>query len=377
MTIQPLILITGAAGKTGAATVHALASNPDVRVRAMVRRDDKRADALRKVGAEVVVGDLNDIRALRSAMRGVQRAYFVAGFSTNSLDQALNFAVAAAESRLEHVVALGQWLSSPCHPSVATRRTWLIDQFFTWIPNVTHTIINVGWFADNTMPLLGVAAQLGIFPFPLGAGSNAPISNEDIGRVVAAILCDPSAYVARTLRPTGPELLSPSDIAQIYGREVGRTVRYQDISPKMFGKALKALDLVSPLLQSQLIHYVRDYQDGAFAQGGVTNVVEQVTGRESEDFATITRRYVTADPLTKPGFVNKLRAFAQMLKIAMTPAPNAAKIEREARWPLLQEAEYACSSEVWTASHGGVAMVSPDSAPGRKGERPFSHHQAL
>jgi nucleoside-diphosphate-sugar epimerase len=52
------ILVTGAAGQLGAVgrTVTGLLLERGLRVRAMVRREDDRAAALRAAGAEVVVG---------------------------------------------------------------------------------------------------------------------------------------------------------------------------------------------------------------------------------------------------------------------------------------------------------------------------------
>jgi uncharacterized protein YbjT (DUF2867 family) len=54
------ILVTGAAGRLGAVgrTVTGLLLDRGLQVRAMVRREDDRAVALRATGAEVVVGDL-------------------------------------------------------------------------------------------------------------------------------------------------------------------------------------------------------------------------------------------------------------------------------------------------------------------------------
>ena len=56
------ILVTGAAGQLGAVgrTVTGLLLERKLPVRAMIRREDDRAAALRTDGAEVVVGDLLD-----------------------------------------------------------------------------------------------------------------------------------------------------------------------------------------------------------------------------------------------------------------------------------------------------------------------------
>ncbi len=109
MTTIHRILVTGAGGKTGNAAMRTLLDHPEVCVRAMVRTDDHRANALREAGAEVVVGNMEDIPDMRQAMCDVQRAYAVTPVANNSLDRAMNFAIAAEETRLEHVVVLGQW----------------------------------------------------------------------------------------------------------------------------------------------------------------------------------------------------------------------------------------------------------------------------
>ena len=59
------ILVTGAAGRVGAIgrTVTDLLLKQGKAVRAMVRREDERAQALRDMGAEVVVGDLLDLQS--------------------------------------------------------------------------------------------------------------------------------------------------------------------------------------------------------------------------------------------------------------------------------------------------------------------------
>src|SRR5262245_51209865 len=72
------ILVTGAAGQLGAVgrTVTGLLLERGLRVRAMVRREDERAAALRAVGAEVVVGDLLEPADVYRAVSGSRRVYF-------------------------------------------------------------------------------------------------------------------------------------------------------------------------------------------------------------------------------------------------------------------------------------------------------------
>src|SRR5258707_6516646 len=72
------ILVTGAAGQLGAVgrTVAGLLLDRGLPVRAMVRREDDRAAALRAAGAEVVVGDLLVPADVYRVVRGCRRRVF-------------------------------------------------------------------------------------------------------------------------------------------------------------------------------------------------------------------------------------------------------------------------------------------------------------
>src|SRR5437660_12927133 len=68
------ILVTGAAGRVGAVgrTVTELLLKQGKAVRAMVRNEDERAQALRDMGAEVVVGDLLDLDSMHRVIGGCE-----------------------------------------------------------------------------------------------------------------------------------------------------------------------------------------------------------------------------------------------------------------------------------------------------------------
>src|SRR5260370_19565788 len=72
------ILVTGAAGRVGAGgrTVTELLLKQGEAVRAMVRNEDERAQALRTLGAEVGIGDLLDLDSIAGVIAGCETMYF-------------------------------------------------------------------------------------------------------------------------------------------------------------------------------------------------------------------------------------------------------------------------------------------------------------
>ena len=91
------ILVTGAAGRVGAVgrTVTELLLKRGKAVRAMVRSEDARAQALRNLGAEVVVGNLLDLDSMRRVITGCETMYFGMSVSDAYLTATVNVAVVA------------------------------------------------------------------------------------------------------------------------------------------------------------------------------------------------------------------------------------------------------------------------------------------
>ncbi len=361
---RPTILVTGATGKTGSAVVSELL-RADWPVRALVRVQDARAERLRCLGAEIAVADLFDPEQLLEAMRGVSRAYYCPPWHPYMVQSAMAFAAAARHARLEAIAGLSQWLASPSHPSLATRQNWLVDHLFSMLPGTAHIIVNPGFFADNYLRLIGFAAQLGVFPMPTGKSRNAPPSNEDIARVAAAALTEPQKHAGKSYRPTGPALLSPSEMAVILSTVLKREVRHIDMPMWMFLKALRALGL-SAFEQSGVRRYIEDHRRGAFEFGAPTSHVLEVTGRQPEDFGTIARRYA-ALPDAHQTLGNKLRAIRDFMRIGFTPAYDLDRYERGQQYPVPAHPQFAAVSGTWRGEHG-EKQVSPWHSPELAGQ---------
>ena len=347
---KPKILVTSAAGHTGSTAVLQLLRN-GFPVRAFVRSRDTRAEALEKAGAELALGDLFDIRDIRKALTGIQRAYHVPPFAPNLLEGAMLFALAAEEAKLEVVALMSQWHPHPTDPSMVSREHWITNQLYRWMPSVDVVHINPGLFAF--MYLLGLPAivHMGMLVAPFGEGLNAPPSNEDIARVAAGVLSDPGPHIGKSYRPTGPELLSPDDIAGIVGGVLGRKVKYQDASFKMFAKAARTMG-VADFEISQIRHYADALRHGAYEIGAPTSHVEIVTGQKPESFENIARRYLADPKLIHPKLAHggKFAAIAFMLRAMLTRVPDFDRWERDRGHPLLDAPVRASDSEDWLAS---------------------------
>lgn len=348
---HPVILVTGAAGKTGS-TVVAQLIEKGWPVRAVVRGKDARSERLAKLGTEVIAADLFDPIQLRNAMQGTKRAYYCPPWHPYMIQSAAAFAFAAREAGLESIVGLSQWLASPSHPSLATRQNWLVDEMFGSLPGIAHTIVNPGFFADNYLRLVDFAAHLGMFPMSTGKSRNTPPSHEDIARVAVAALIDPARHAGKRYRPTGPELLSAGDMAAILGRVLGRKVIHADLPMFMFAKAMRTLG-ISAFEQCGIRHYIEEHKRGAFEIGAPTDHVYQVTGCQAEDFETIARRYA-ASPACRRSARNTLKALGTFLRIGMTPAYDLDAYEQSQQHPMPATRELAVDSAWWRETHSAA-----------------------
>ena len=358
---NPKILVTGATGRTGGAVASQLLSK-GWPVRAAVRVRDTRSDLLQRRGAEVVVTDIFDPGQLTDAMRGVQRAYYCPPYHPLVIQSATAFADAARETGLEQIVGLSQWLAGPNHPALMTRQHWLIDRMFAALPGIAHTVVNPGFFADSPyLEMMPFAAQLGVLPLPMaGESRNAPPSIDDIARVAVAALSDPARYAGKSYRPTGPELLTVTEMAGIIGRVVGHKVRHVKSPLWLFYKGAKALG-AEPFLLSGLRYWGEDNDRGAFEVGAPNDTVRELTGKEAEDFETIARRHA-ALPASRQNLRTRLAVLARFLVLPMLPGFDPVAYEKTQEHPAAPAPRSAVEDAGWMASHGAEDLrmtVSP------------------
>ena len=133
------ILVTGAAGAVGGIgrNLTEFLLTRGNKVRALVRREDARAEALRRLGAEVVEGDLTNLASMHRAIEGCGRIYFGMSVSAAYLEATINTAAVARHHGVEAFVNMSQMTVTQMSINETTdspqhKLHWLAEQALAW-----------------------------------------------------------------------------------------------------------------------------------------------------------------------------------------------------------------------------------------------------
>ncbi|MER6945347.1 NAD(P)H-binding protein [Nonomuraea sp. NPDC000554] len=300
MSTEQPILVTGAAGSVGAVgrTVVENLRRRNLPVRALVHREDDRAEALRATGAEVVVGDLTLAADVARAMAGCDRMYFGMSVSSQYLEATVTAAAVARDyGRLDAFVNMSQMtvaqmdLTSTSE-SIQQREHWLAEQALNWsgLP-VTHVRPTV--FMENPLFQKFAFASIvkdGTIRLPFGSGRTSPIAARDVAEVVTEILANPSPHLGHTYHLTGPASRDLYAMAAELSAALGRPVTYVDVPYEQWvDRDLAALGLPDHLFD-HLATMARLHAQNRYDR--VTHDVETITGRPASSL----EEYVKDNP---------------------------------------------------------------------------------
>ena len=268
-------LVTGATGETGSYTVRRLLEKGHA-VRAMVHKEDERAEALRRAGAEVVVGDLFEHDDAIRATADITAAYFCYPVRPGIIQTTAYFTDAARRAGLKAVINMSQISAREDSKSHAARDHWIAERIFDWsgVPTVhLRPTFFSQWllypFARRTI------VERSIIDLPYGAGRHAPIAAEDQARLIAALLVEPAVHLGKTYTLHGPIELDQPGIAAAISEVLGRKISYQPLTIPEYRQRLEKFGLPEFLIQHFCAIAV-DYQNGIFL--GADKVIAEVTG---------------------------------------------------------------------------------------------------
>ncbi|WP_028933312.1 NAD(P)H-binding protein [Pseudonocardia spinosispora] len=287
MSTHDPVLITGAGGVVGRAVLDLLTSD-GIPVRALVRRDDERADALRAAGVEVVIGDLTRPENVAEALDGVRRMYFGMSVSPDHLMATTVLATVAREhGTLDGLVDMSQMTVSQMTATSTTesrqqRLHWLAEHVLDWsgLP-VIH--VRPTMFLDNplfTTLAAGSIRKNGTLALPFGSGRTSPVAAQDVARVVATILRDPAPHVGHIYELTGPSALDMHAAAEQFSRALGRPVDYVDVPLDQWTAEVLGAAGLPPHTEQHIATMARMHRENRYDR--TSPDVERVTGEPAQ-----------------------------------------------------------------------------------------------
>ncbi len=214
------ILVTGAAGRVGAVgrTVTELLLKQGKAVRAMVRTEDERAQALRGLGAEVVAGNLLDLDSMHRVIAGCETMYFGMSVSDAYLAATVNAAAVAKHHGVKAFINMSQMTVSQMSITETTsspqhKLHWLAEQTLKWsglpVVHMRPTVFLEGFFLTLTPDSVRQSNQIRL---PFGEGKT-----------------NPQPHIGKIYHLTGPQSENMHFFAQEYSKALGRTITFQDI----------------------------------------------------------------------------------------------------------------------------------------------------
>ena len=280
-----MILVTGAAGKTGRAISRALASQ-GLAVRALVHRPEQ-VRPLQTLGAqEVIAGDMRAPAVMERATRGIRAVYHICpNMSPDEVDMGRVVIAAARTAGVQHVV-----YHSVLHPQIeAMPHHWLKmrveEQLFE--SGLPHTILQPAAYMQNVLGTWDRITSEGIYAVPYPAETRlSMVDLEDVAAAATAVLAEPG-HQGAIYELAGPDALTQTGVAQVLSEQIERPVTVRVVPLDTWTQQARASGLGDYAIDT-LRAMFRYYADHGFE--GNSNVLGWLLDRPPTGFAAFVAR---------------------------------------------------------------------------------------
>jgi len=288
-----MVLVTGAAGKTGRAVVRALVAR-GMHVRALIRRDVQELVVRADGAGEVVVGDLRDEASVGRAVRGASAVYHICpNVQPDEVAIGRRILAAARAGRIERFV-----YHSVLHPQTqAMPHHWqklLVEESIVE-SNLAYTILQPASYMQNVLAGLDRIAQEGRYAVPYAPDTRLGMVDLDDVAAAAAVVLDGSAnagaaHYGATYELAGGEVLTQIEIAAVLTRVLGCSVAIEQVPADVWAAGARRSGLGTYQVETLLMMF-RYYERNGF--WGSPNVLTWLLGRPPATFETVARRTLT------------------------------------------------------------------------------------
>lgn len=278
-----MILVTGAAGKSGLAVLNALAA-AGAETRAFVRQEEYRAQVEAAGATEVIVGDLEKPGDVDRALQEAKALYLILP-NMHPHEEALGKRILrqAVSAGLPRVV-----YHSVLYPQIkAMAHHWqkLHVEESLIASGLDFTILQPAAYMQNILGYWDAITKAGHYQLPYSVDAlSTPVDLDDIALVAAKALTE-DGHDHATYELCGPQQLSARDQASIIGKHLNKQVSAQAISVDEWRE--QALGL--PAYAQDTLASMFDYYDQHGFIGN-SKVLEMLLGRPPTNFAQFLKR---------------------------------------------------------------------------------------
>jgi NAD(P)H dehydrogenase (quinone) len=282
-----VILVTGAAGKTGRAVIHALVKDGQT-VRALVRRVEQ-VDLLLKTGAaEVHVGELLALEDVGKAVHGVRAIYHICpNMSPYEVGIGKIAIQAAVEAGLGHFV-----YHSVLHPQVeGMPHHWnkMRVEEMLFASSLNYTILQPAAYMQNILGSWDSISGDGLFEVPYSVEARSSIVDLIDVAEVAKIVLTEGGHGWATFELCGPEPLSQEEIAEVLSEQLGHSVTARRLSIGDWKQRTASVGLSTYAVEALVAMF--EYYD-SYGFEGNSAVLDLLLRRPATTFKSFVERIV-------------------------------------------------------------------------------------
>lgn len=222
-----MILLTGAAGKTGRAVLRALAARGQA-VRVYLRREEQARDLEEQGAVDAVIGDLQDPASLRKALQGVRAVYHICpNMHPGEVEIGRLLLDASRELNVHHFV-----YHSVLHPQTEKmphhwKKMRVEEMIFE--SGLKFTILQPAPYMQNILASRETIVTGGIYRVPYPPQTALSLLDlADLGKAAAVVLTE-SGHENAVYEIAGTAPITQHEVASVIGKALGREVKAEEI----------------------------------------------------------------------------------------------------------------------------------------------------
>ena len=268
------VLVTGATGNTGSLLVPALLkAGVDVRILA---RNEEKAKPLKDLGAEVVIGDLDEPSTILPAVKDVDKIYLLTWNGETAFTQVQNVINAAKYEGVSHIIRHSMW--GP-EKSRIIKEGYKIEEMIK-SSGLKWTLLKPTFYMQNTMMAAQTISSDGVIYWDMKDGKLGTIDVRDIADAAFAVITG-EGHEGKSYILTGPEAISFHDVANTFSKVLDKEVKYVNVPGEASFQAMTGMGMPEWIAQGY-VELMEGFSEN-FANSTTKNV-ETLTGHPARSF---------------------------------------------------------------------------------------------